>query len=68
MLIHGVDERERGHSDEEHNDGGDDCPDDLQRGVVGQLLRLQLLAVVELGGNLHNMNNTDACFIMPQFG
>ncbi len=47
MLVQGVDERQRRHGDGQHNDGGNDGPDDLQGGVVGQLLRLDLLAVVE---------------------
>ena len=38
VLVHGVDEGERGDADEEDDDGGEEGPDDFQRGVVGQLL------------------------------
>mmetsp|Transcript_773 Transcript_773/g.1949 ORF Transcript_773/g.1949 Transcript_773/m.1949 type:complete len:245 (-) Transcript_773:498-1232(-) len=52
VLIQGVDEREGGHGNGQHNQRGDDGPDHLQRRVVCELLWLQLLGVVELGSQL----------------
>ena len=54
VLIQGVNQGQGWHGNEQHNRGGDDSPDDLQRGVVGQLLGLHLVAVVELGADLCN--------------
>lgn len=52
-LVHGVDEGEGRDADHEHNQGGEDGPDHLQGGVVGDLLGDRAsLGVVELGDNL----------------
>jgi len=52
VLIHGVDECERWDRDGQHDQGGDDCPNHFQGGVVRELLGLQLPRIVELGCNL----------------
>jgi hypothetical protein len=53
VLVHGVDECERGDSNGQDHKCGEDGPDDLHGGVVGQLLGEGAgMGVVELGRKL----------------